>query len=451
MIHDRSATSGVFWEWMALLRASNTPTVLADCAVGIAMVAAIRANLSYPGLVFDGLFEVVCAMCALYFAGMVLNAIVDRDIDAIERPTRPVASGRIRLPAAWTAFIALLTIGLSFGIGMTTGFVPLACAALIGVWTLDKARRSQSIMLHRIGRMWIAVSLLGAAAWLAVMLMTDPFDLTSFEEDRAQQIRIGWRATTMPVLLLSLAAISYNLLHKRTAWSVILLAVCRFFVPVSVCLALLARTGSLDTRLLSMNTSAVLVVLILPPLAIALHTLMLSIVARREADTQFTEARCSRCHYRLYDVSANRCTECGCDLTANAPICSRQIPRRLRARLPFIAAVGLLPALLLLAVSARESFGLMRSGFIATGGVLALMVVALAGVTALCFVWISTRGLVAALNHPSRRPAGIAALIAALAMLDACLCALLGQPLLVGVCAALYFATRMLQRKTAGS
>jgi|GEM_PF-987161 len=450
MTPDRSARTSGLWQWLALLRASNTPTVLADCAVGIAMVAAIRASLSYPGLVFDGLFEVVCAMCALYFAGMVLNAIVDRDIDAIERPTRPVASGRIRLPAAWTAFIALLTIGLSFGIGMTTGFVPLAAAALIGVWTLDKARRSQSIMLHRIGRMWIAVSLLGAAAWLAVMLMTDPFDLTGFEEDRAQQIRIGWRATTMPVLLLSLAAISYNLLHKRTAWSVILLAACRFFVPVSVCLALLARTGSLDTRLLSMNAGSVLAVLLLPPLAIALHTLMLSIVARREADQHFTEARCPHCGYRLLNPSAIRCSECGCDLTARPPICSHPIPPALRVWLPFLAAVGLLPALVLSAVSIRESLGLMRAGA-ATGSVIHLVLIALACVAALCFVWISLRGLAAALNHPSRRPAGVAALIAALALLDACLCALLGQPLLLGLCAALWFITRALQRRTAGS
>jgi len=450
MIPERSATTGELWEWMALVRASNAPTVLADCAVGLAMAAAVRANLSYPGLVFGGLLEVVCAMCALYFAGMVLNAIVDRDIDSIERPTRPVASGRIRLPAAWTAFIALLAIGLSLGVGMTSGILPLALAALVGVWTIDKARRSQSTMLHRIGRVWIAVSIVGAAAWLAVMLLTDPFDLTGFEADRADQIRTSWRATTIPVLLLSLAAISYNLLHKRTAWSVLLLAACRFLVPVSVCTALLARTGSLDTRLLSMNAPGFLALLVLPPLAIAFHTLMLSIVARREADQHFTEARCARCGHQLHGASAIRCSECGCDLTARPPICSRPIPPALRAWLPFIAAVGLVPALVLLSVSMRESLGMMRFGN-AAGGVAHLVVIALAGIAALCFVWISTRGLVAALNHPSRRPAGVAALIAALAMLDACLCTVLGQPLLLGVCAALWFVTRMLQRKTAGS
>jgi hypothetical protein len=99
----------------------------------------------------------------------------------------------------------------------------------------------------------------------------------------------------------------------------------------------------------------------------------------------------------------------------------------------------LVPGLLLLAVSVRDSLGLH------------IVILALAGVAALCFVWVSRRGLIAALNHPSRRPAGVAALIAALAMLDAFLCAVLGQPLLLVVCVACWFATRLLHRRAEGS
>jgi len=439
MSSQQNTTRGALWEWMALLRASNAPTVLADCAVGLAMAAAVRAQFSYPGLIFDGLLEAACAMCAIYFSGMVLNAIVDRDVDAIERPTRPVASGRIRVPTAWTAFIVLVTLGLSLGIGMTSGIVPLAVAALVGVWTLDKSDRARSITLRRLGWMWIAVALVGAAVWLVVTLLIDPFDLTGFEPDRAEQIRIGWRAMTIPVLTLTVAATAYNLLHRRAGWSVLLLAACRLLVPVCVCAALLARAGSLDTNLLSLKAAAITPVLVLPPLAIALHTLMLSVVARREVDVHFTEARCARCNHQLHDVAASRCGECGCDLAVHAPVCSRPIPEPLRRWLPFIAAVGLLPAVALLMLS------ISRLG----GGV--IFASATAVLTAAGFVWISMRGLTAAINHPSRRPAGVAALIAALAILDGCLCAVLGQPLLLPVCIALWFTTRTLQRKTAGS
>ena len=442
-----------FWDWMALFRASNAPTVLADCTVGLAMAAAVRATLSYPShLIFDGLLEVVCAMCAMYFAGMVLNAILDRDIDAVERPMRPVASGRIRVASAWTAFIALLTVALSLGIGMTSGIVPLAVAALVGVWTLEKSRQSRSIMLQRIGRIWIAVTFIGVVVWLLVTLLSDPFDLSDFKPDRAEQIRFGWRAITISMLLLAGAAVGYNLVHRRTAWSVLLLALCRFLVPVCVCTALLGRSGALDPTLLSMNSLVVLAILLLPPLAIALHTLMLSIVARREADLHFTEARCSRCGYRLHDGTIVSCSECGSNLQAYPPICHRPISPALRVRMPFIAAVGLLPTLLLLAASIRQQFGVFRLTNIPNASsVWGGIGVALAGLAALFFVLSSVRGLGAALNHPSRRPAGIAALIAALAMLDACLCMLLGQLSLLIACIAFWFATRLLQRKIAGS
>jgi len=448
-----STAHSLFWDWMALFRASNTPSVLADCTVGLAMAAAVRATLSYPShLIFDGLAEVVCAMCAMYFAGMVLNAVLDRDIDAVERPMRPVASGRIRVATAWSVFIALLTLALSLSMGMTSGIVPLAVAALVGVWTLENAQRSRSFMLKRIGQIWIAVTLIGVVAWLLVTLLSDPFDLSGFKPDRAEQIRFGWRAVTISTLLLAGAAVGYNLIHRRTAWSVLLLALCRFLVPVCVCTALLVRTGALDPALLSMNSSAVLPILVLPPLAIALHTLMLSIVARREADLHFTEARCSRCGYRLHDVSVGSCSECGCNLRAHPPICHRPISAALRVQMPLIAAVGLLPTLLLLAASSRHQFGIFRPPniphtFVVWGGI----GVAIAAVAALAFVFVSTRGLSAALNHPSRRPAGIAALIAALAMLDACLCMLLGRLPLLIACIAFWFATRLLQRKIAGS
>jgi hypothetical protein len=201
-----------------------------------------------------------------------------------------------------------------------------------------------------------------------------------------------------------------------------------------------------------MNSLVVLAILLLPPLAIALHTLMLSIVARREADLHFTEARCSRCGYRLHDGTIVSCSECGSNLQAHPPICHRPISTALRVQMPLIAAVGLLPTLLLLAASSHQQFGIFRPPniphtFVIWGGI----GVAIAGLAALVFIFVSTRGLSAALNHPSRRPAGIAALIAALALLDACLCMLLGQLPLLIACIAFWFATRLLQRKIAGS
>jgi len=54
----------------------------------------------------------VCSSC-LYLAGMVLNDIFDRDVDARERPHRPIPSGRVRLTTAVMFATVLIVAGLT--------------------------------------------------------------------------------------------------------------------------------------------------------------------------------------------------------------------------------------------------------------------------------------------------------------------------------------------------
>jgi 4-hydroxybenzoate polyprenyltransferase len=51
----------------------------------------------------------------LYWAGMILNDCFDRRTDALERPGRPLPSGRIAPGAAWSAGFGLLVAGVSLG------------------------------------------------------------------------------------------------------------------------------------------------------------------------------------------------------------------------------------------------------------------------------------------------------------------------------------------------
>ena len=57
------------------------------------------------------------ASSAIYLAGMVLNDYFDRDVDAIERPQRPIPSGRVSATTARWLGITLLTIGILAGVG----------------------------------------------------------------------------------------------------------------------------------------------------------------------------------------------------------------------------------------------------------------------------------------------------------------------------------------------
>src|SRR5919106_4360552 len=67
----------------------------------------------------------VVASCLLYLSGMVLNDVFDADVDARERPERPIPSGRIALrPAA----------GAGWGLWFSGLFVAWFASILASDW-----------------------------------------------------------------------------------------------------------------------------------------------------------------------------------------------------------------------------------------------------------------------------------------------------------------------------
>ncbi|MCF0082597.1 UbiA family prenyltransferase [Streptomyces lomondensis] len=82
------------------------------------------------------LLAIGSSLC-LYEAGMALNDWADRDVDAVERPHRPLPSGRIRPAAALTAACALTGAGLA--LAARAGRPALAVAAPLAatVWAYD--------------------------------------------------------------------------------------------------------------------------------------------------------------------------------------------------------------------------------------------------------------------------------------------------------------------------
>ncbi|WP_402463467.1 SCO3242 family prenyltransferase [Isoptericola aurantiacus] len=77
------------------------------------------------------------ASAAFYWAGMALNDWADRDLDAVERPERPIPSGRVT-PSEALAVAAGLT-GAGLACAAVAGRRPLAVAAALAaaVWTYD--------------------------------------------------------------------------------------------------------------------------------------------------------------------------------------------------------------------------------------------------------------------------------------------------------------------------
>ncbi len=110
---------------LRLGRVSNLPTVWTNVIAGatIANAAATIADVAVVGLV----------MTAFYVGGMYLNDFFDREIDARERPGRPIHAGDIGPGTVSAIGFALLAIGVALlaPFGLSTAIWGLALTAAI--------------------------------------------------------------------------------------------------------------------------------------------------------------------------------------------------------------------------------------------------------------------------------------------------------------------------------
>lgn len=106
---EPSATPSRIRALLELFRLPNVFTAMADIFLGFL----ITHQDFQPWHVFALL---LAASCLLYTAGMVLNDVFDRDIDAQERPRRPIPSGRISLAFARRLGFSMLLAGVGCGI-----------------------------------------------------------------------------------------------------------------------------------------------------------------------------------------------------------------------------------------------------------------------------------------------------------------------------------------------
>ena len=110
--------------YLQLLRPANVATALADVLAGFA-IAGLGNRHSLPWLLL--------ATAALYAGGIVLNDVFDREVDRLERPERPIPSGRIRTAHAAALGGGLLALGVAAAAAAnpTALLVALAIAACV--------------------------------------------------------------------------------------------------------------------------------------------------------------------------------------------------------------------------------------------------------------------------------------------------------------------------------
>lgn len=125
-------------DYLELVRAPAVLTVIGDSMAGSA--AADRALTRRRALM-------PLASACLYAGGMALNDYADRDLDAEERPERPIPSGRISPRNALAVASALTAAGLGLcaaggGRGALTVGVPLA----VSIWAYDLVAKDLGLL-----------------------------------------------------------------------------------------------------------------------------------------------------------------------------------------------------------------------------------------------------------------------------------------------------------------
>jgi len=110
---------------LRLGRVSNLPTIWTNVIAG--------ATIAKPAATLFDVAVVGLAMSAFYVGGMYLNDFFDRDIDARERPGRPIHAGDISAGAVATIGFALLALGVALlsPFGLFTVIWGLALAGAI--------------------------------------------------------------------------------------------------------------------------------------------------------------------------------------------------------------------------------------------------------------------------------------------------------------------------------
>ena len=145
---------------LKLGRVSNLPTVWTNMLVGIVLAG---------GTVSDArVLPLLVALSLFYIGGMYLNDGFDAEIDAVERPERPIPSGRVSRRAVMTLGFGMLGLGvlLLLGIGVaaerSTGPWPalsgLALAAAITFYDWNHKANPLSPVVMGVCRMLVYIT-----------------------------------------------------------------------------------------------------------------------------------------------------------------------------------------------------------------------------------------------------------------------------------------------------
>jgi UbiA prenyltransferase family len=156
---------------LRLGRVSNLPTVWTNTLAGIVLAGGSVADARTVPL--------IVALSLFYVAGMYLNDAYDAEIDARERPERPIPSGQVTAETVFTAGFGIMALGLAllawvgYGAAGGTGLGPVMGGLGLGAAIVMYNRRHKDNPLSPV-LMGICRVLVYVTAGLAVAYELPP-------------------------------------------------------------------------------------------------------------------------------------------------------------------------------------------------------------------------------------------------------------------------------------
>ena len=126
--------------YLRLTRPANIVTAVADILAGIAISGFfLQSNHDYSHIAW-----LILATIGLYGGGVAMNDVFDAELDAVERPERPIPSGLVSKTQGATLGLLLLSFGVFFAFLVSAFSAALALLIALAALSYDKWTKHHS-------------------------------------------------------------------------------------------------------------------------------------------------------------------------------------------------------------------------------------------------------------------------------------------------------------------
>lgn len=120
--------------FLRLARPANIVTAVSDILAGVAISGLLGSALAVDAVVV----ALIISTIGLYGGGVVMNDVFDAELDAAERPERPIPSGLIGKTAATIWGLGLLVVGVAAATFASTSAGLIAAAIAVAALIYDR-------------------------------------------------------------------------------------------------------------------------------------------------------------------------------------------------------------------------------------------------------------------------------------------------------------------------